>query len=145
VHLDDVVDAIYLTIQKRNELPDDLLLLIGEPNTLSYGQLQEEISKAIYNKKWNTYQIPKPLATIGAWIKQNIPFMEKGFIQPWMIPMADDNYELDISKAQKYLDWQPQKNLKDTISKWIDLLKREPLVWYDVNKLHFSGKVKEHD
>jgi len=145
VHLEDAVEAIYLSIQKRKELPEELVLLIGEPNTLSYGKLQEAISKEIFNKKWKTYQIPKLLAMVGAWIKQHIPFVKKGFIQPWMIPMADDNYELDISQAEKYLGWNPKKNLKDTIPKWIDLLKREPLAWYDINKLNFSGKVREHD
>ena len=141
VHMDDLVEAIYSTVQKRKELPPELVLLIGESRTMSYDELQKEISRKIYGKEWKTYQVPKFLAKIGAWI-QGL-FIKESFIQPWMISIADDNYELDISKAKKYLNWKPKRNLKDTIPIWIECLKKEPKAWYDLNKLHFSSKKKK--
>lgn len=144
VHLDDLVDAIYSTIQKRKELPKDLTLLIGEPNTLSYDEVQKAISQAL-GKEWKTYRIPKFLAKIGAWCKQHLPFLKKGFIEPWMISISDDHYELDITRAKKLLNWEPRHTLKETIPKWVEILKREPIAWYDNNKLKHSSKIKENE
>lgn len=136
IHLEDLVDAICLVVKKREELPSELVLLLGEPTTMSYRDLQNAISQALYGKDIKTYRIPKIIAKIGSWCMQSLPFFKKGFIQPWMISMADDHYELDISKAKKYLGWEPTHTLKETIPKWVSFLKAEPRVWYDINKLH---------
>ncbi|MBS0630244.1 MAG: NAD(P)-dependent oxidoreductase [Verrucomicrobia bacterium] len=142
IHMDDLVDAITKAVEKRKELPKELVLLLGEPTTLSYDQLQRQISKLIYGKEWKTWGIPKPIAKLGAYGMQILPFFQKGFIQPWMIDLADDHYELDISKAKRYLNWEPRHQLKETIPLWIDQLKREPHAWYDINKLKPSKVIK---
>lgn len=141
IHMEDLVDAIYRAVEKRKELPKELVLLLGEPTTLSYDEIQRQVSKLIYGKEWKTWGIPKPIAKIGAYVMELLPFFRKGFIQPWMIDLADDHYELDISKAKRYLNWEPRHQLKETIPLWIDQLKREPLAWYDLNKLRPSAKV----
>lgn len=142
IHMDDLVSAIDLAVRKRKTLPPELTLLLGEPVTLSYDQLQKEISKCLHGKAIKTHRVPKFLAKIGAFFLQHLPFIKKSFIQPWMISLADDHYALDISRAKQYLDWKPKKNLKDTIPKWTSLLKKEPLVWYDINKLRPGKKIK---
>jgi hypothetical protein len=38
----DLISAINLCVQKRNQLPPELILLLGEPKTLSYDALQRE-------------------------------------------------------------------------------------------------------
>ncbi|PIS00968.1 MAG: NAD(P)-dependent oxidoreductase [Chlamydiae bacterium CG10_big_fil_rev_8_21_14_0_10_35_9] len=144
VHLDDLVDAIYSIIQKRKELPKELTMLMGEPSTLSYHEVQKAISQAL-GKEWKTYRIPKFIAKIGAWCKQHLPFLKKGFIEPWMISISDDHYELDISKAKELLNWEPKRMLKETIPKWVDFLKEEPIVWYDKNKLEHPSKIKDDE
>ena len=35
--MDDLVEALSLTIKKRKELPDEAIMLLGEPRTLAYG------------------------------------------------------------------------------------------------------------
>lgn len=135
VHMDDIVESIALSVEKRNQLPKELTLLIGEDETLSYDQLQREFSRLIYGKEWSTWALPKPLAKVGAWVKQRLPFVKKTFIQAWMIDLADDHYELDISRAKKMLGWVPRKKLRTALPLWIAELKREPLAWYDENKL----------
>ncbi len=141
MHMDDLIDAIELTVEKRKQLPKELVLLLGEAETLSYDTLQREFSRLIHGKEWKTWSLPKPLAKIGAWVKQKLPFVHKTFIQPWMIELADDHYELDITKAKQYLGWIPKKKLKNMLPLWIDQLKKEPLAWYDENKLKPSSWV----
>lgn len=135
VHMDDVIESIVLAVEKRKELPKQLALLIGEAETLSYDELQRTFSKLIYGKEWKTWSLPKPLAKIGAVVKQFIPFVPKTFIKPWMIELADDHYELDISRAKQVLGWVPKKHLREVIPLWIQELKKEPRAWYDENKL----------
>jgi nucleoside-diphosphate-sugar epimerase len=52
-----------------------------------------------------------------------------------MIEIADDHYELDISLAKKVLGWQPKNRVDQVIPKWVQELKKDPVEWYDENKL----------
>jgi nucleoside-diphosphate-sugar epimerase len=141
VHMDDLIEAIWLAVEKRKELPHELVLLIGEEETYSYDAIQKEIAKCLYGKKWQTWSVPKMLAKIGAFCMQYLPFGKNKFIKPWMIDIADDHYELDISRAKKNLQWKPRYKLINCISVWIDQLKKEPLAWYDENRLKPSEKI----
>lgn len=132
LHMDDLIDAIALAVKKRKELPNELTLLIGEPKTLSYDQLQCEISELIRNKPIRTYRVPKFIAKIGAWVQG---LFVNTFIKPWMIALADDHYELNISRAKKFLGWAPKHSLKETLPKMINELKANPEAWYKLNGL----------
>jgi len=135
LHMADLVDAIELAVKKRKELPDELVLLLGEPKTMSYDQLQRAISRLIRGKEFTTLRIPKWIAKIGAWAQGMIPFIPKPFIKPWMIDLADDHYELDISLAKKTLGWTPKHSLEKTLPIMIEELKTDPEAWYKLNQL----------
>ena len=145
LHMDDLVEAIWLTVQKRKELPHELVLMIGEADTYSYDVLQKTIAKNIFGRDWKTWSLPKPIAKIGAWCQDHLPFFKKTFIKPWMIDLADDHYELDITRAKKVLNWQPKHKVIESIPMWIEQLKAEPLAWYDENKLKPNEKVARGD
>lgn len=132
IHLDDLIDAIEKTIEKRNSLPEEIAINIGESVTPSYEELQEELGLLIHGEEWKTYEIPAPIAKAGAWV---MDLFGDPFIKPWMIDRADDHYELDISRAEKLLGWKPAHNLIDTLPAMIEHLKAEPEKWYKENKL----------
>lgn len=102
LHLDDLVNAILKAIEKRKSLPSEIIINLGEPDTMSFMELQQTIAELIHGKKWKTIIIPKWFAKAGAWL-QNI--FGNPFIKPWMIDMSDDNMELDISRAKSLLGW----------------------------------------
>ena len=135
VHMDDVVESIVASIEKRKELPPETSLLIGEPKTLSYDQLQRNISKLLFGKEIKTWSIPKCFAKIGAWLQCLVAFKHKPFIRPWMIDFADDHYELNISKAKEVLGWEPKKSIEGTMPIIIDDLKKDSEKWYENNQL----------
>ena len=135
VHMDDLIDALVLCVEKRKTLPPELTLLIGEDVTFSYDQLQRMMQNQLHGKEWKTWSVPKPIAKIGAWVQEHMPFMKKGFIKPWMIDLADDHYELDISRAKKVLGWKPRYRVDQVIPQWVRELKSDPVMWYDENKL----------
>lgn len=135
VHLDDVVDAIELAVEKRASLPKETTLLIGESKTLSYGYLQKRISKLLFGREIRTFRIPKTLAIIGAFFRQYLIRSKKVFIRPWMIPLSDDNYTLDVSKAKQVLGWAPKHSLDETLPKMVQDLKSDEAGWYRRNNL----------
>lgn len=135
LHMADLVDAIITAVRRRKELPPETTLLIGEPKTLSYDDLQRRISHLLYGREFTTFRVPKALAKAGSWVQNRIPFLPRSFIKPWMIDLADDHYALDISKAKKVLGWEPKKSLEQTLPSMIDALKKDPAKWYKENQL----------
>ena len=134
VHMEDMVQALVLAVEHRAQLPQVTTLLIGEPETLSYHELQRIISGQLHGKEWKTYPIPKTLAKIGSWILNVLPGADP-FIKPWMIDIADDHYALDISRARALLGWEPRHSLRETLPKILTELKSNPIAWYRENDL----------
>jgi len=134
VHLDDVVEAIAKTVEHCQQIGPEETFLIGEPDTLSYDELQRAFGRLIHGEQWETRSIPKALAKAGAWLEDQVPG-EQPFIKPWMIDLADDHYALDIARARTVLGWEPKRSLRDTLPKMVSALKADPLEFYKENKL----------
>jgi nucleoside-diphosphate-sugar epimerase len=131
VHLDDVTAAMTRAVDRRQTLPEEAIMLIGEPETYSYDQLQHTLADLIHgDPEWRTQEIPKAVAKTGAWIQDQIPGIEEPFIRPWMIDLADDHYELDLSRALEMLAWEPRHRLLDTLPRMVEALQADPAAWY---------------
>ncbi|MDQ6892751.1 MAG: NAD(P)-dependent oxidoreductase [Acidobacteriota bacterium] len=87
LHLEVLIEAFLILPGRRDLLPPELTVLLGEPETLSYGELQRDFGRLIHGEVWETREIPKALAKAGAWLEGAIPG-EKPFIKPWMIDLA---------------------------------------------------------
>jgi nucleoside-diphosphate-sugar epimerase len=147
-HMDDLVDAIELAVERRAQLPPELPLLIGEPEALSYDELQHTLSRLIHGEDWETLQLPAALAKFGAWAQGYIPFARSfgvydGFIKPWMIDRASDHYALDVSRARSLLGWEPKRSLRKTLPVMIAALKADPLGFYRENDLEPPSSLLE--
>lgn len=132
LHMDDLVESLVKTVEKRKELPEEITINIGEPETPSYEALQQRIGKLIHGEDWETYEVPESLAKVGSW---GMNLFGDPFIKPWMIDRADDHYELDITRAKEVLGWEPRHRLLDTLPVMIEKLKANPEAWYKENKL----------
>jgi nucleoside-diphosphate-sugar epimerase len=142
-HLDDVAEAFCLVVEKRRSLPEETALLIGEPATESYESLQNLIGRLIHGETWSTRRIPKPVAATGAWaqdvMEEVVPdAIDRGvepFIKPFMVWLADDHYELDVSRAEGLLGWNPRHTLRRSLPKIIGKLRQGPAEWYQKNRI----------
>jgi nucleoside-diphosphate-sugar epimerase/uncharacterized membrane protein len=144
LHKQDMVAAFKRTLEKRQQLPQRHALLIGESECLSYAELQNRIGELIHHqRKWRTLSLPTPVAKVGAWLQEKTePLVpddfdhgEKPFIRPFMIDMASDHYDLDISAAHTQLDWQPKFSLYITLEKLVANLKADAAQWYAANRI----------
>ncbi len=144
VHREDMLDAFRRTVDRRAELPRRATILVGEPQAMGYDALQDELGYLIHGQEdWPTLRLPKPLAAAGAWAQDKLePVVpdaldqgERPFIRPFMVMMADDHYELDVSRARELLGWEPQHRLKDELPRMVAALKEDPDGWYKANNL----------
>ena len=152
VHRDDLLDAFKRTIDRRDKIPSGTVILIGEEEAPSYDALQDEIGYLIHgSERWPTLRLPKPVAAAGAWVLEKAePIVpdaldqgEEPFVKPFMVRMADDHYELDISRARQLLGWEPKHRIKDELPKIIAALKRDPKGWYEKNGLTPPATITE--
>lgn len=137
MHMDDLVDAIALTVEHRATLPAEVPILLGEPDALSYDELQHTFARLIHGEDLETLEVPgalAPLAKAGAWLLGKLPGADP-FIRPWMIDRANDHYALDITRARALLGWEPKRSLRETIPRIVAALKADPVAWYRENDL----------
>ncbi len=142
LHEDDLLDAIERVIDRRAQLPQESAILLGEPETLSYDELQHTFVRLIHNESWETHNVPGPIAKAGAWIENHLPGQDE-FIKPWMIDRANDHYALDITRARTLLDWAPSRSLRTTLPKMVAALKADPFGWYRENDLEPPSSLAE--
>jgi len=135
VHNDDLLDSILLAVARRKELSPEVTLLIGEPESLSYDDLQRALGHLIHGVKWKTRAIPAAVAKLGVWLQGILPLGRPSFIKPRMVEFADDNFELDITRARTILGWEARHSLRDTLPKMIPSLLADPLAWCRENEL----------
>jgi nucleoside-diphosphate-sugar epimerase/uncharacterized membrane protein len=144
IHIDDLIEAVVRLVDRRLALPAELQLLVGEPSAMGYEALQNEIGYLIHGTlKWETDILPKLLAKTGAHLQEQMELVipdsidkgEKPFIKPFMVDLADDHYELDISRAHTLLEWEPTHSLREALPGIVNELKTDPVNWYKRNKL----------
>jgi nucleoside-diphosphate-sugar epimerase len=134
LHLEDLCDAVERLVDRRHDLPAELPLLLGEPETPSYDALQRRIGELVRGEPVETRQIPKALAKAGVWLEDEVLDQEP-FIKPFMIDQADDHYGLDVSRAERLLGWRPGHALLRELPRMVEDLKADPARWYAANKL----------
>ncbi len=135
VHRDDAVDALARIVDRRDDLPSRTALLIGEPRTYGYGEIQNAIGRTLYGTAWTTLRVPAPVAKLGAWIREKNPFGDDPFVRPWMVDRAGDHYELDIAPARELLEWEPQHRVIEVIGAMVERLRKDRDAWYRANGL----------
>lgn len=143
VHIDDLTDAVVRVVDARATLPPDARLLIGEPTTLSYAAMQNRLGTLIHGEQWETGTMPKPIARMGARLQEKLETVvpdsidrgEKPFVKPFMVALADDHYEIDITRAKTLIGWSPRHALRDELATIVARLKDDPLAWYQRNRI----------
>jgi nucleoside-diphosphate-sugar epimerase len=141
LHMDDLVEAIALTVERRAELPPSVPILLGEPGALSYDELQHVLWRLIHGKDRETYVVPAPLAKVGAWFLDRLP--GPTFIKPWMIDRAGDHYALDVTRARTLLGWEPSRSLRETMPVLVAGLQADPVGWYRENDLRPLSRLRK--
>jgi nucleoside-diphosphate-sugar epimerase len=148
LHRDDMLAALRLALDRREQLPSGTEVLIGEADAIGYEVLQDTLGGLMHGAQtWLTVRVPKPLAAAGAWVQGHlepvVPDAIDGgqapFIRPFMVAMADDHYALDIRRARDLLGWEPRHRLADELPNMVASLKADPAGWYAANGIPAPG------
>lgn len=142
LHIDDLCDLFLRVVERRGDLPARNHMLAGESAVMGYKELQNRIGELVFGaREWPTISLPKSVAKPGAWLEEKteplvpdaIDQGEKPFVRPFMIDLASDHYELDISRARGLLDWEPRHNIHEGLARLVASLKKDPAAWYRKN------------
>lgn len=142
LHRDDMLDAFRRTIDRRNALPQETAILVGEADAIGYDALQDRLGTLIHGvDDWPTVRVPKTVAAAGLWAQARLEpvipdAIDKGqepFVRPFMAEMADDHYALDTRRAREMLGWEPRHSFKDELPSLVRALKADPPGWYRRN------------
>ena len=142
LHRDDMLDAFRRTIDRRDDLPADAEILVGEADAIGYDALQDRLGALLHGvDDWPTVQVPKPFAAAGLWAQARLEpvipdAIDKGqapFVRPFMAEMADDHYALDTRRARDLLGWEPRHSFKEELPALVRSLKEDPPGWYRRN------------
>lgn len=142
LHKDDMVDLFVQVVDKRSSLPEKNYILAGEDSVMGYQELQNRIGDLVFGEReWRTWRVPEIIAKAGAWLEEKaepvipdaIDQGEKPFIKPFMIDLASNHYDLDISRARELLGWEPVHRIYDGLETLVRNLKADPAAWYAKN------------
>ncbi|MBS0624011.1 MAG: NAD(P)-dependent oxidoreductase [Verrucomicrobia bacterium] len=144
-HFDDLIDMILLIIEKRATLPKESVFLCVEEDSMTYRELQTTFGQLLHgNKKWPMIWTPKFVAKMGAVVLNSLPFGPPQFIKPWMVDLADDNYEFTMAHAKKVLGWSPKRSLRATLPTIVKNMLKDPVAWYKRHGIPLSQYVLKH-
>lgn len=148
VHSEDLADAFRRAVDRRADLPEAATILIGEPDAIGYGHLQDRLGELIHGEEWTTIRIPAAAAAAGAWVQEKLlPHLPesmgggKPFIRPFMAMEASDNYALDITHARDLLGWAPKHRLLDELPAIVAKLEHDPKAWYEANGIEPPAEI----
>lgn len=152
LHREDMLDAFRRTVNRRDVLPPEAEILIGEPHAIGYDALQDELGRLLHDEDdWPTLRLPKLIAAAGVWaqgkLEPVVPDVvdsgEAPFVKPFMVAMAGDHYALDVRRARDLLGWEPRHRLKDELPRLAAALKDDPAGWYEANGVTPPAWVRE--
>ncbi|MBB4659658.1 vitamin K epoxide reductase family protein [Parvularcula dongshanensis] len=144
LYRDDMMDAFAAVVDRREALPDEHVVLIGEREAVSYERLQNRLGALIHGKDhWGTLSVPKPLAKAAAeaqlktepLVPDEIDRGQKPFIRPFMIDLSSDHYALNTDEAERLLGWRAKHFILDELPAMIARLKEDPAGWYERNHI----------
>ena len=119
VHVDAVADAFVRAVDAFADDRGLHRLLVGEERPVTYRQINEAASRAFGNGQRLLYRVPPFLARLGAYLLVWWAKMRgvEPFLRPWMIDMAGEHFEFDLTETRRRLDWQPGGYLGDRLDR----------------------------
>lgn len=146
VHHEDMAEAFRSAVERRADLPEDVVILVGEPDPPGYAALQDRLGELLHGEDWTTFRVPALAAAAGSWVEEKVlPHLPKAvgggsepFVRPFMAWQASDHYALDIGRADRLLGWAPRRSLDATLPAIVQALNDDPAGWYKANGIAWA-------
>ena len=133
IHLNDTAEALLAAIRfcpaERNQVHR---FLIGEAAPVTNQEIFDAVSRFFSRRRIPLMRLPAGIAGLGAQILG--AFDSSRFIQPWMIPFAEEHFEFDLTATQKALGWSPRHRLSEELPKILRRAAENPIEWLRLNE-----------
>ena len=128
IHVTDVVRAFRCALHASYPKSHPIhRLLVGEATPVTNQEIFSAACIAFRRRHVPTLKVPPALAKLGAHL---IGFInKKNFVQPWMIPFAEEHFEFDLSRTRQVIGWNPTRHLLDTLPTMLSLASRDTAEW----------------
>jgi dihydroflavonol-4-reductase len=114
VHVADVARAFRCALQVNYPKSQAIhRLLVGEVAPVTNQEIFAAACASFRRRKVPILKVPPVLASFGARIIGLIS--KENFVQPWMIPFAEEHFEFDLSRTAEVIGWTPSRHLLDTL------------------------------
>ena len=128
VHLADVTRAMRCALHASYPKSQALhRLLVGEGTPVTNEEIFSATCAAFRRRQLPILKVPPALATFGAHLTTLIS--DDNFVQPWMIPFAEEHFEFDLSHTTQRIGWTPKRHLLDTLPTMLALASRDTSEW----------------
>ena len=128
VHVADVSRAMGCALQATYPKSQTIhRLLVGEATPVTNQEIFSAACTAFHRRQVPIIKVPPSLAKFGAWMIGLIN--NKNFVQPWMIPFAEEHFEFDLSRTGQVIGWTPTRHLVDTLPTMLSLASCRTSQW----------------
>jgi len=137
IHLEEAAQAYLLAIEKIKQPGQRVRLLLGEEKPLTFFEIRGLVLKTCLGiSRWPLIRLPKILVWMGAWVLSLTAKLQgkRRFVQPWMIPFAEEHFEFDLSETQQKLGWSPKRYLGNELPKILQWAKSHEEEWLTINR-----------
>ena len=133
VHVDDAASAVVAALRARYQERDRVhRFLVGEPEPVTNQTIFDATSKAFGRARVPKVRVPRWLAVFGAWVANVIG--DGYFVQPWMIPFAEEHFAFDLSETETRLHWQSKVRLTEFLPTMLANARHSPEAWKQRNE-----------
>lgn len=133
VHVADVVRAMRCALQASFPKSQSIhRLLVGEATPVTNQEIFTAACAAFRRRQVPILKVPPAFAKFGAYLIGLIS--KKNFVQPWMIPFAEEHFEFDLSRTWQVIGWTPTRRLLDTLPIMLSLASRDTAEWLTRNE-----------
>lgn len=137
IHLEEAAKAYLLAVERIKEPGQRVRLLLGEEKPLTFFEIREFVLKEWLGlSHWPLIRLPKSWVWLGAWVLSWLAKLQgkRRFVQPWMIPFAEEHFEFDLSETQQKLGWSPKRSLGNELPKILRWAKTHEEEWLTINR-----------
>lgn len=135
VHIAETVDAFVRALDPFFGHTGPHRFLIGQERPVPYEDIHRLASEIFYEKRLPLLRVPPLIAYLGAHMLSAFSSLvgRRRFLQPWMIKLAEEHFEFDLTHVKSELGWSPWRSLHEDLRRILEFAHYHRDLWLEIN------------